>query len=94
MAGVKDIDKKAREAYWLETTRFTWLIVILWFVSWVGPLVLHYQLNRIVIFGFPLSYWFAAQGSLVIFVVLIVYYAVRMNAIDRKYGVEEVGDHV
>ena len=56
MAGVKDIDKKAREAYWLETTRFTWLIVILWFVSWVGPLVLHSWLNKIVLFGFRPQY--------------------------------------
>ena len=89
MASFRDIDKSKREAYWQETSRFTWLILVLWFVSWVGPLVLHYQLNRIVIFGFPLSYWFAGQGSLAIFIVLIVWYAVKMNALDRKYGVAE-----
>ena len=89
MPGVSDIDKKAREAYWLETTRFTWLIVILWFVSWVGPLVLHSWLNKIVVFGFPVSYWFEAQGSLAFFIVLIVWYAIKMNKLDQKYGVAE-----
>ena len=88
---VQQIDPKIREGYWRETSRFTWLIVVLWFVSWVGPLVLHYQLNQIVIFGFPLSYWFAGQGSLAFFIVLIVWYAMKMNQLDRKYGVGEEG---
>jgi putative solute:sodium symporter small subunit len=89
MASFRDIDKAKREAYWRETSGFTWLILVLWFISWVGPLVLHYQLNRIVIFGFPMSYWFAGQGSLAIFIVLIVWYAIKMNALDQKYGVAE-----
>jgi putative solute:sodium symporter small subunit len=91
MAQVREFDRQAREAYWRETSRLTWWIVFWWAVSWVVPLLLHYQLNRIVVFGFPLSFWFAGQGSLVIFIVLIVVYAMRMNEIDRKYGVEEEG---
>ena len=91
MAEPREIDQRTRDAYWKETSRFTWLIVILWFVSWVGPLVLHGWLNQIVIFGFPLSYWFAGQGSLAIFIVLIVWYAVKMNQLDRKYGLQEEG---
>lgn len=86
---VQQIDQRTREAYWREVSRFTWLILVLWFISWVGPLVLHYQLNRIVVFGFPLSFWFAGQGSLAIFIVLIVWYAVKMNQLDQKYGVGE-----
>jgi putative solute:sodium symporter small subunit len=89
MARSEEVDLRTREAYWRETSRLTWTIVVLWFVSWVGPLVLHGPLNRIVIFGFPLSFWFAGQGSLAIFIVLIVWYAVAMNRIDRKYGVAE-----
>ena len=89
MAQPHEIDQKTRDAYWQETSRITWIILILWFVSWVGPLVLHDWLNRIVFFGFPLSYWFAGQGSLVIFIVLIVWYAVFMNKLDKKYGVQE-----
>ena len=91
MAQPFEVDQQTREAYWRETSRLTWWIVFWWAVSWVGPLLLHYPLNRIVIFGFPLSYWFAGQGSLAIFIVLIVWYAVAMNKIDRKYGVQE--DH-
>jgi putative solute:sodium symporter small subunit len=42
-----------------------------------------------VIFGFPVSFWFAGQGSLAFFIVLIVAYAIKMNKIDRKYGLQE-----
>jgi putative solute:sodium symporter small subunit len=86
------LDQRTRDAYWRETSALTWWVVFWWAVSWVGPMLLHYQLNRFVILGFPLSYYMAGQGSLIIFVALIVYYAVRMNQIDRKYGVQEEGD--
>lgn len=89
MASFRDIDRSKREGYWRETSSFTWLILVLWFVSWVGPLVLHRWLNQIVVFGFPLSFWFAGQGSLAIFIVLIVWYAIKMNKLDQKYGVGE-----
>jgi putative solute:sodium symporter small subunit len=46
-------------------------------------------LNRIQIFGFYLGFWFAQQGSILCFVVLIFYYAWRMNRLDREHGVEE-----
>ena len=84
-----EIDEKTRQAYWEETSRITWIILVLWFVSWVGPLVLHRWLNQVVILGFPVSSWFAGQGSLAIFIVLIVWYAVFMNRLDRKYGLQE-----
>ena len=89
MASASQQDPQVREAYWGETSRLTWVIVILWFISWVGPLILHFPLNKIVILGFPLSFWFAGQGSLAFFIVLIVVYAMRMNKIDRKYGLQE-----
>jgi putative solute:sodium symporter small subunit len=89
MASSPPQEQRVREAYWGETSRLTWIIVILWFVSWVGPLILHYPLNKVIILGFPLSFWFAGQGSLAFFIVLIVAYAIRMNKIDRKYGLQE-----
>jgi putative solute:sodium symporter small subunit len=89
MAPPKEIDQRTREAYWAETSRITWIILVLWFVSWVAPLVLHRSLNDVVIFGFPVSFWFAGQGSLAFFIVLIVWYAVHMNRLDRKYGLQE-----
>ena len=51
--------------------------------------MLHTWLNKFVVFGFPLSYWFEAQGSLAFFIVLIVWYAIKMNKLDQKYGVAE-----
>jgi putative solute:sodium symporter small subunit len=89
MAEPQGSQMQQREAYWLETSRLTWIVVILWFISWVGPLILHVPLNKIVIFGFPVSFWFAGQGSLAFFIVLIVAYAIKMNKIDRKYGLQE-----
>jgi putative solute:sodium symporter small subunit len=89
MAPPKEIDQKTRDAYWQETSRLTWIIVVLWFVSWVGPLVLANVLNSVHVLGFPIAFWFAGQGSLAFFIVLIVWYAVAMNKIDRKYGVQE-----
>jgi putative solute:sodium symporter small subunit len=89
MAAAPGYSQQTREAYWKDTSRLTWIVVILWFISWVGPLIFHYPLNDIVIFGFPLSFWFAGQGSLAFFIVLIVVYAMKMNKIDRKYGLQE-----
>jgi putative solute:sodium symporter small subunit len=41
------------------------------------------------VFGFPIGYWFEGQGSLAFFIVLIVWYAIYMNKVDRKYGLQE-----
>ena len=89
MAQPREIDRQTMEGYWRETSRLTWWIVFWWAVVWVVPLLLHYQLNKIVVFGFPVSFWFAGQGSLAFFIVLIVWYAIKMNALDKKYGVSE-----
>ena len=47
------------------------------------------ELNRISLFGFKLGFWFAQQGSIFVFLVIIFFYAWRMNALDRRYGVGE-----
>ena len=46
-------------------------------------------LNNVVILGFPLGYYMAAQGSLIVFVILIFWFASRQNAIDEEFGVAE-----
>ena len=50
------------------------------------------QFNEIVIAGFPLGFYMGAQGSLIIYVLIIVYYAKTMNAMDKEYGVHEGED--
>ena len=79
------------EAYWKENQRLIYILTAIWFVfSFVHPLFVK-QLNQVTILtGFPLGYWLASQGSLVVFVALIFVYALVMNnVIDKKYGFEE-----
>ena len=57
--------------------------------SYVCGILVVDELNRIRIGGFKLGFWFAQQGSIYVFVVLIFFYAWRMNRIDQKYDVHE-----
>lgn len=78
-----------REAHWRKTSRLMWLMMILWlFFSFVVHLFA-VQLNNIVIFGFPLGFYMAAQGSLIAFVVLCFWNAASQNKIDQEFGVAE-----
>ena len=84
-------DVKARaEAHWKENLRLIITLLAIWFgVSYV-PAIFAKELNNIVIPpGFPLGYYMGSQGSLIVFVVLIFYYAYKMEKIDKKYGMQE-----
>ncbi|MBI5649616.1 MAG: DUF4212 domain-containing protein [Chloroflexi bacterium] len=77
------------EAYWKANLRLIWILLAIWFaVAYVPPLFVN-QLNAIVIAGFPLGYYMGSQGSLIVFVVLIFYYAWRMNKMDQEYGLRD-----
>ena len=79
-----------RSAYWRANLRLVTICMIVWFVCSYGFGILFVdQLNTIQIGGLKLGFWFAQQGSIYVFVVLIFYYAWRMNKIDRKYDVHE-----
>ena len=58
-------------------------------VSFVFGILLVDQLNAIRVGGYKLGFWFSQQGSIYFFVVLIFVYAWRMNALDKKFGVDE-----
>jgi putative solute:sodium symporter small subunit len=78
-----------RDAYWRKTSRLMWTIMVLWvFFSFVVP-AFAVQLNSIVIAGFPLGFYMAAQGSLIAFVVLCFWNASAQNKIDEEFGVAE-----
>lgn len=78
-----------QDAYWRKTSRLMWVILFFWFIaSFVLP-CLAIQLNTIVIFGFPLGFYMAAQGSLIVFVILCAWNAVAQNRIDEEFGVTE-----
>jgi len=78
-----------RDAYWRETSRLMWIILALWVLfSFVIP-AFAVQLNSIVIAGFPLGFYMAAQGSLIAYVVLCFWNASAQNKIDEEFGVAE-----
>jgi putative solute:sodium symporter small subunit len=63
--------------------------MVIWFVVTYVAIFFAPQLDKIVIAGFPFGYYMGAQGSLIVFVILIFWYAFKMNAADKEYGVEE-----
>jgi putative solute:sodium symporter small subunit len=75
--------------YWRRNMKMTAILLVIWFV--VTYVVGFYarELNELVIFGFPFGFYMGAQGSLIIYVVMIFYYAIRMNKLDKEYDVAE-----
>ncbi|MCP5161655.1 MAG: DUF4212 domain-containing protein [Hahellaceae bacterium] len=79
-----------KQAYWKENLRLLTILLTIWFIVSYGFGVLFVDaLDTIKLGGFPLGFWFAQQGSIYTFVILIFVYSVRMNHIDRKYDVHE-----
>ena len=82
-------DNKAAE-YWKANVRLLTGILVVWFVvSYLFGIVLADPLNSIQVGGYKLGFWFAQQGSIYTFVVLIFFYAWRMNQLDKKFNVHE-----
>ncbi|WP_218313078.1 DUF4212 domain-containing protein [Alteromonas antoniana] len=87
MAFRNDDDKKA---YWKENLSLLAKLLVIWFVVSFGAGILFVDaLDQIQFFGFKLGFWFAQQGSIYVFVALIFVYMAKMNAMDKKYGVDE-----
>lgn len=79
-----------RLAYWRANLRLVALCIAVWFVCSYGfGIIFVEELNRIRIGGFRLGFWFAQQGSIYVFIVLIFFYAWRMNTLDRRYDMRE-----
>ncbi|MDH3638650.1 MAG: DUF4212 domain-containing protein [Gammaproteobacteria bacterium] len=83
-------DAEKSQAYWKANLKLLTICLVIWFiVSYLFGILLVDVLNTIQIGGYKLGFWFAQQGSIYTFVVLIFFYAARMNKYDREYGVEE-----
>jgi len=83
-------DENCRTNYWRANLRLVGGCLVIWFIVSFGfGILLVEPLNRIRFFGFELGFWFAQQGSILCFVVLIFYYAWRMGRLDREHGVDE-----
>lgn len=79
-----------RQAYWKRNLRYLLILLVIWFVvSYGAGILLVDVLNDIRIGGFKLGFWFAQQGSMYVFVVLIFVYVRLMNTLDRKFDVHE-----
>lgn len=74
--------------YWSKNLRITAVLLALWFVV---TYVIGYFARDLsfTIFGWPFAFYMGAQGSLIIYILIIWYYASYMNKLDKEYGVEE-----
>ena len=83
-------EHKSRQNYWKANLKLVALCLSIWFiVSYLFGIILVDQLNAISIGGYNLGFWFAQQGSMYIFVILIFFYASRMNKLDKEFDVHE-----
>ena len=75
-----------KENYWRENIRLIIRCLLVWFIFSYGfSIILVDYLNLIKIGGFKLGFWFAQQGSIYVFVILIFYYSSKVGVIDEKY---------
>lgn len=84
------MEKKNLQNYWKTNLRYLSILLAIWFVVSYGcGILFHEALNSIQIGGFKLGFWFAQQGAIYVFVVLIFVYVRLMNKLDREYDVHE-----
>lgn len=88
------MDVTARQSYWRRNLRLMAGLLVIWFVVSYGfGILLVEQMNDISFGDFELGFWFAQQGSIFTFVVLIGVYAWRMDALDEELGLAENGSN-
>ena len=84
------MSEKNLQNYWKENLRYLAVLLSIWFIVSYGCGILFVDaLNGIKLGGFKLGFWFAQQGSIYVFVILIFVYVNLMNKLDKKYDVAE-----
>ena len=79
-----------KKEYWRQNLKYLGILLSIWFmVSFVFGILLASYLNQFMIGGFPLGFWFAHQGAIYTFVILIFVYVYLMNKLDKKFDVDE-----
>ena len=82
--------KEKQKEYWKENIRYVLILLFFWFIfSFGAGIILKDFLNNFTIGGFKLGFWFAQQGSIFLFVVIIFVYVHLMNKLDKKYGFDK-----
>lgn len=78
------------KAYWKTNLKYLFVLLTIWFlVSFGAGILFRETLDELKIGGFKLGFWFAQQGAIYVFVILIFIYIKLMNALDKKYGFDE-----
>ena len=77
------------QEYWRKNLAITGVLLFVWFVFTFVEIWFARDLNTITFFGWPLAFWFSAQGSLAIYVAIIGVYAYLMGNLDKEYQVDE-----
>ena len=75
--------------YWQRNLKLTGSLLGIWFVATFVVIWFARELNELIFAGFPLAFYMGAQGSLIIYILIIWFYARRMNALDITFGVDE-----
>ena len=84
------MSEDAGKAYWYAVLKLVAVMLVIWFlVSYGAGILFAPALNKIMIGGYPLGFWFAQQGSIYVFVALIFIYAKLMGNLDKKFDVHE-----
>lgn len=84
------MNKAKAKQYWKENLKYLIILLIIWFsVSYGAGILFRSSLDGFHVGGFPLGFWFAQQGSIYVFVLLIFVYVRLMNKLDSKYGFDE-----
>ena len=89
------MDEKQRKAYWRRNLRLLAVLLTIWAAVSFGAGILFVEpLNEVEFIGFPLGFWFAQQGSIITFVILIAVYVWRMDKLDAEFGIDEYEQEV
>jgi putative solute:sodium symporter small subunit len=89
------MDDQQRQAYWRENLKVMAVLLTIWaLVSFGAGIIFVEQLNAVSFLGVPLGFWFAQQGSIITFVLLILVYVKWMDRLDGKFGITEYEQEV
>lgn len=84
------MDKQKMQAYWQRNLKYLTVLLVIWFlVSYGCGILFADALNQIKLAGFKMGFWFAQQGSIYLFIILIFVYVYLMNKLDREFDVDE-----
>ena len=87
---MQDQEQTEAAQYWRTNMKLVGLLLVVWFIVSYGAGILFVEpLNEIHMGGFPLGFWFAQQGSIMVFIVLILIYCRKMDRSDEAYGAGE-----